>query len=433
MYTAKQGMKYKLKVNDIYVKELLYSLIILVFLFTNSIGRLFNTLFLDELSAFIVCFCGLLNIINLKSYKKPGITVFILTIILVFIGLVSTFLYRYQTGFFPILQDIVAVSKVPLTFCFGLYCFNGVSKKRLIKYLLVEIKLLTIIIFIFGLGNLFIDFGMSAGYRSGIKTYCFLFSHPTYLVFCLVLFICILSIQKKFSVFILMNLISILLTMRDKGFAFIVFYIFLLSIQFFKQNKYKKIKIILFALIAVGILYLISFDKLNEMYLQYGDTTARGALYIHGLELSISHFPFGTGFGTWGGSSAAENYSVLYSFFKMESIEGINPNDISYATDTYRPFIYTEFGILGFCLYILILFLIFRYFYLKANFKNGMFYVFLLVGYIIISSFFEAFFSNEFGVFTVIILLLTTDIKFVKSKNYNSLSITTDNEIGLSL
>lgn len=386
------------------LKELFLTFILILLLFSNVIGRIIPLTLMDEVIFFLVLILGLYKIVFIKI-DSASFVVFALTILLLFIGLVSTLINKYQTNFIPILKDIIAVAKLPLTFSFGIYLFNNINKKLVFKYLIFFIKIFSCIIFLFAIINLFVDIGMDCGYRHGVKTFQFLFSHPTFLVYSLVIFISILFIDKSFSIWIGFNLISLLLSMRDKAFVFILLYFFVLFLSKIKSFRFKLLFGAFAVIVSAIILFSVSYDKLLNLYLVYGTQTARGALYIYGLNYMVKCFPFGTGFATWGGSAAGEYYSILYIENNMMYTPGIMPNDLAYATDTYWPLIYTEFGFFGLLIYLLILYLIFMYFYSRST-KTYKYFLILIFGYCLIASFFEGFFTNDSGVFTMLFLLI---------------------------
>ena len=390
------------------------TLLILLMLFNNPIGRIIPTNLLDEI-IFVLLFIIVFILLIFKKAKLDvnNFHILVCLMLILLIGIISTIYFRFQTGLIPIFKDVFMLLKMPLTFIASYMIFKNfsdVQRQKVKQYLLKAIKVISIIIFVFGLINLFFDIGMECDVRNGIKSYQFIFTHATFLVYTLVIFVCVLFTQKKFSFFILLNLLSILMTMRDKGYFFIIVYFFLLIVSYIKAKKNKLVFSIASILGAIILVYAISFDKLNDMYLVYGTTTARGALYVYGLNYAIDFFPLGTGFATWGSSVAGEYYSILYYENSMNFIPGINPYDLAYATDTYWPYIYTQFGFIGLFLYLWVIFLIFRISYYSTSLKCNRLGILLIFSYSIIACFFEGFFVNDSGVFTMLII----NIIFIK-------------------
>ena len=380
---------------------------IVILLFNNVINKFIPTSLIDEISFAIIALIGIIKILKIKRIPKITLKVILISFVICGLGLISTFKYKYQIEVLPIFKDVIMFLKVPLTFAFGLVVFNNIQRDKIIEPLYKIIKIFTVIIFVFGILNIFLPINMDCGVRHGIKTYQFVFSHPTFLVYTLVIFICILFTQKTFSKYIFMNIISLILTCRDKAYIFVVVYILVYMFLLGKKMSWKVFITCSLGIIGTIILYLLSFEKLSTLYLDYGVTTARGALYIYGWQYAIKYFPLGTGLATWGSSISAEYYSKLYYIKHMEYTPGLNPKDISYATDTYWPYIYTQFGFIGMLLYLIVLFDIYRYTVKilkdENRFKWG---ALLIIAYTFIASIFEGFYTNETGVSTIIILLL---------------------------
>ena len=100
----------------------------------------------------------------------------------------------------------------------------------------------------------------------------------------------------------------------------------------------------------------------------------------------------------------------------MQYIPGIMPDDIAYATDTFWPAIYTQLGVIGFLLYVIILVLIFRYFFMQNKEQERFLWAgMLLLLYGLMASVFEAFYTNDSGVFTIIFMML-----LMRSRQYSS-------------
>lgn len=79
---------------------------------------------------------------------------------------------------------------------------------------------------------------MSSDIRYGIRSYKFLYQHPTYLVSAIVIFLCVIlsDNRKKFDNFIIFESIAILFfTLRNKAFVFILGYFFMKLVM-----KYAK-------------------------------------------------------------------------------------------------------------------------------------------------------------------------------------------------
>jgi hypothetical protein len=78
--------------------------------------------------------------------------------------------------------------------------------------------------------------------------------------------------------------------------------------------------------------------------------SARSRLTEGGAELAAHYFPFGAGFGLYGSSTAAANYSPLYYELGFSERFGLGPDSAQFLNDTQWPAIYGEAGWIGaFC------------------------------------------------------------------------------------
>jgi O-antigen ligase len=69
--------------------------------------------------------------------------------------------------------------------------------------------------------------------------------------------------------------------------------------------------------------------------------------FENGVQLFKDYFPFGTGFGTFGSSSAASYYSQLYYEMGFDAITGMQPENTKYLNDTFWPMIFGQLGFAG--------------------------------------------------------------------------------------
>lgn len=83
--------------------------------------------------------------------------------------------------------------------------------------------------------------------------------------------------------------------------------------------------------------------------------SARKALYMVSFWIAESHFPFGVGFGRFGGFVARDNYSPVYYEYGLNNIYGLSPENPMFATDTYFPNLLGELGIVGAFIFILMI------------------------------------------------------------------------------
>ena len=80
----------------------------------------------------------------------------------------------------------------------------------------------------------------------------------------------------------------------------------------------------------------------------------KGAVY-----LVKEYYPFGTGFGTYGSASAAENYSQLYYLFGFNNYYGMKATETLFLHDNFWPMVFGQLGIFGGLVYSILIFYIF--------------------------------------------------------------------------
>ena len=387
-------------------------LTLLLSLYGGIIGRFIPFNYFDEfvfLIFFVVGFCYIFFGEHRipKGYRRGFVWFFL------YLGLclLSTIVYRYQVEPMAILKDIIAISKLPIIICFGMVIFrNGGLNKNSRNTLLKIIKVVTSIMFICSIINLFMDIGMSTEVRYGFRTFKFLFSHETLMVACVASSLAILMTEKVFNGFILMNLLILLLSFRDKALVLIILYLVVLVLSKFKDVKNKKAFVILMALPISLVVLLFTYDKIVNGYLSYGTQTARLAFIIHGFEYAKDSFPLGTGFATWANSPSGEYYSILYHMKNMETIYGIefegNSLGITYWNDTFWPSIYTQGGFFGLLAYLAMIITFFKEFLKLSPTKLVKNALYVLFGYALIASLLESYFTNDAGVTLALVLVL---------------------------
>ena len=109
----------------------------------------------------------------------------------------------------------------------------------------------------------------------------------------------------------------------------------------------------------------------------------------------MEHFPFGTGFGSFGSSIAANYYSPIYERLGYQNNYGMSSEYSGFLTDCFLPTIFAQFGFIG----LVFLFLIICYFLLisirklKIN-RDAGFAMLMTIVYLLITSVAESSFFN---------------------------------------
>ncbi len=404
-----------------------------IFLFQNCfvyIFPIFNNI--DEaytLLLLILTICALINKFRKKALFSIEKKITWFMFIFMIIGALSTVIFKIQPEKSAIYKDAFNIIKFPVFYICALVLSNGLNKKRLLTSVANRSRIYIMIIFIFSIINIFFEIGMNIDVRYGLRSYKFLFSHSTYLVSSMVIMMCvIIADQHKKSdlIFIIESIIILILTFRNKAFVFILAYFFeKLMLKYFKKIKLKYI----FILGIFGI--LITYKKIVEVA-SYGIIAARPALYIVGFKLARDHFPFGAGFGTFASYLSGQYYSPVYDMYSISTVIGLTRDMYDYMADTFWPYIYGQFGFVGFVLFVAAIISIFisikRRYYLN---KKNMLAAFLLFSYILIASTAEAIFTDVTGIFIFMVMAtyLGENRIYTKIKNDKNYDNNTNNAI----
>jgi hypothetical protein len=313
-------------------------------------------------------------------------------------------LYNVQPQKTAIYKDILAISKFVVCYTCALIVSNNINKDLLLKKVANRSRIYLTIIFMFLIINLIHDIGMSMDVRYGIRSYKFLYEHPTYLVSAVVILLCtVLSDnRKKYDIFIVFEALVILFfTLRNKAFVFILGYFFMkITMKYTKTIKMRYILIL--ALIGIASTY----NKIME-YASYYLTAARPALFIVGFMLACRYFPFGSGFGTFASDLSGKYYSPIYYEYGINVVTGLTETNYSYIGDTFWPYVYGQFGFIGLTLFMLIIVNIFKSIQRRYEFnKKAQYAAFLLLIYVLIASTAESIFTDVTGCFSFAVIAL---------------------------
>lgn len=345
---------------------------------------------------------------NFNSKNKICNEIIILLFIMVVIGIVGNITFTFQNNKIAILKDIIAFIKFPIiaVACIirknNTYTIDDLSLKDAFNIS----KIYVIVVSFFGVVSLFKNIGMSWDYRAGILSYKFLYTHPTFLAYALVITSVVLVAYPKQgidkNILIILNLFSLFMTMRNKAFTYIVF--FIVVVYLIPHISFNKIKIRYF-LLPLALAIVISKDKIIN-YLNFS-WSPREALYTCGYQLMKQCFPIGSGFGSFASSVSGEYYSNAYYTFGLNLKPGMSPSDFIDLGDAGIPYYYACFGLLGVLVFVLILYLIFKkaIFYYSYDVHKYQAAILLMI-YIVTSLPFEATLTNESGASVGIIMFL---------------------------
>lgn len=359
--------------------------------------------FFDE---FIAVFSILIAILQLQKnnylikIKKNNYKIITLIILIVTVGLLSNYIFKYQP-IKIILSDLIIFLKFFLVYGMSniLWDKNFLEKYR--KNLSTHIKLIIILFSILTLLNYTTNI-FSSSIRFGIKVNKIFYNHPTTLVaMCTFLLSMLIRLEKKISYPITTIVMLILAsTLRYKAIGAAVT-ILILIIYINKTNK--KIKFSKFIVIGV-LLSFLAFDQISYYFMN--DETARNSLLIQSFAIAKDHFPLGGGFATYASYFSSVNYSILYVKYGLNNIYGLTYLNPKFISDSFWPMIIGQFGFIGLISYIYILKLIFVEIQNCYTIDNKYTYLSKIICfvYLIISSTSESAFVNPICLLLAIIL-----------------------------
>lgn len=386
--------------------KLSYGLLFSLILFGDVLQRFIPELrYFDEIVA--IC-CFVYAGMHVKQFERDFYIIVAIMGVLTAIGLIGNARSQYQDSLIGVGKDILAFWKMPITFI-AVYMWSqdrDLSNAHTVAVTISKVSI--VVIFCCCVVNIIQDIGMSHYYgktydiRYGFRCFKFLYSHPTFLVYALVLTSAVLVADQEknektryeYLLLYAMNLFCILFTFRDKGFAYIALFCVILLLP--KEAGIKKRHL----LIAGVIAFMISYQKLLEY--RSWSWSPRYMLYFDGFRFAAGIFPFGSGFATWNSTLAGEYGPQAYRLAKEG--QKLALSDIG---DAQLPYYYVQFGFVGFALFVIVLYLIFRAVKKRYGTHPMLFKAScLLIGYMLIGTLVEAVFTNESGATSILVLLL---------------------------
>ena len=157
-------------------------------------------------------------------------------------------------------------------------------------------------------------------------------------------------------------------------------------------------------LIAIVAYYPIKYYFFNNEY-------ARSLLTTKSFEIAKSHFPIGSGFGTFASYFSTVNYSPLYYKYDLYKVHGLVKGEAIFACDVFWPMILAQFGFIGMFLYGICIIIVFRKIQNSFDKDNKYFYIAKLLCflYLIISSTSESAFVNQLAIPLAFIIGIDTN------------------------
>lgn len=389
----------------------------------------------DEAITFLViAIYALCRICNgrINCIKKSKAQQYGLLLLVISIGLLGNFFHPgIQSVNSAIFRDVVSFIKFPVL----MIMLNDISlkwslvKRKLILKRVNYISKITIILAGF-IAVIQYATGIGLDYEGArlIPVYKYIYSHATYLVANIVFCVSLLMVEsrKDNKFYIYVGCVILFLTQRYKAYAIIVVIVLLMKLKesqirrmlsFEKTTKLKKKKVLPIIIVLGVALYVIFIDRFR-IYLSWGMTSARLALYVVCIKIAIDFFPLGSGFGTFGSFLSGKYYSNIYTMYGLSHVQGLRIDQYNYISDTFWPWVIGQYGFIGGILYIYLIIGFIKRQFMQIKSYDKIVGFFVLWMYVLLASMMEAFFTNATGVALALILslLIGTD---TDNKNQN--------------
>ena len=361
----------------------LLSAIMTLFLFQTLLENYFSQAsYIDEGLAALFCGVFVLDLVVSGEARIREIGICFLILWATAAGLYGNWKFGIQDVNSAIYLDIVSHFKYALLYL-GV---TSAARKRhwnieeaaRIPVLLAKGYL--IVLFVFGVLNIFVDLGMYGEIRYGLRNYSFVFGTPG-IVTNTVLYIIMLLLldsalheERSNKSFLLMAIAVLIMVIKSRSLILAATALVLFESFVLEKKQDMRLRILVIAIIG-GVIGYPQYQN----YFVNGVTANRGTaprqlFWQGGLRLFQEYFPYGTGFGTFGSSTAATNYSQLYYILEFNTVAGMQPTNTKYLNDTFWPMIFTQLGLFGMIPYILLMIIIFYDIYRNAK-RSGNLYI----------------------------------------------------------
>ena len=372
----------------------LFIVLLFIMCFRNlfSVGVL--NLICNNIDEMITLLFLLYVFLNYKIALTIDKRIIIYWLLISLISLAGNLIFGYQS-FFPATVDCIIICP---RFLIGYYACSIYEKKNricVIKYIVRIVKIITACLFVIALNDfLFTPIFKRNEFRYFAYSLQLMFPHPTYLAFCGVTLLIILGATNKKNKniwYMVMASFLLFVTLRSKAIGFLVlywiFYIWFIILK--RKNAW-----FIFGIGALVVIYT-AWEQISLTFLISNRFSPRAIMIKDGFAMMIKHFPFGTGFGTFGSSVARDYYSPLYSQLGYSALRGLSIDDSSFLTDNFWPVILSQFGFIGTVLFIAITIRLIKksLSVLRLSRLNG-FSMLMILMYLFITSLAEASFFN---------------------------------------
>lgn len=275
------------------------------------------------------------------------------------IGGISSVVFRYQ-ALIPALTDALVVVNKFMVGYLTAYLYSCQNPGYLYPRMNGVARVITVVLFLLAIHDIFLPPFFRVGeYRYFTNSLVLMFPHQTYLAAaCITLLILLGANNEKQQnlPFMLMASFVGMMTLRGKAIAFFgIYWVLYICILVFRNRHYLAL------LIGGGLAaMLVGMEQIILYFFTDSHYSPRSIMTSDSIKLMLQHFPFGTGFATFGSALAESNYSPLYLQLGYADNYGMGPDNAMFLTDCFWPEIFAQFGVIGTALFVAVLVLLFK-------------------------------------------------------------------------
>lgn len=385
----------------------LICLIIFIFVFQNPLQQWKDVFrYADEGFALLVIPVFLICIIRGKfriTWTKKSIAFAVLLLIFWLSGWFGYIVYHYQP-FINTAKDAFVNLKFFMAagVSFLIFAGDGVASACVKKAVWYVVNFIAAFLFVLCIADLVFGF-FDSDIRGGLRAVRLFYSSYTALagscVFLSGICIWFYSEKKKKILLPLAMLAFVLLsTRRVKAFGAIACMILLYLFVLRDREKKTGKKVMIFSAVIFVSAAAAAIYQILSYYYFMGVESARAVLTIGAPFIAADHFPFGTGWGTYGSAFSTDPYSPVYGMYRMAGVWGLSPDYAVFVSDTFWPMVMGQCGYFGFAALLGVLFLFVRKVFSLKEQKSDFASALFLVLYLFISSTSESAFANPVSV-----------------------------------
>lgn len=388
-------------------KSYLWLFLVVLFLLQNRLQQSYNVFqYLDEIFALLVIPLLIVNLLQKKKkiiWDRSNILLAICLLIFWMFGWAGFFKYHYQP-FTNAFKDAFVNIKFFLALGTSFLMFDDekIDFESFKDKIWPVLNVITIVLFVLCLADL--SFGIfSTETRGGMRAVKLFYSAYTFLVaqcvFLSAVYLWFYENKRKQIMLPLLMLAFIMLsTRRAKAMGIVACILLIYLFVFYHKRKKMSKKIIVMTSVVLGFAVAGGIYQLVSYYYTMGVESARAVLTIGAPFVAADHFPFGSGWGTYGSTFSAEPYSPVYGMYRMAGVWGMSPDFHDFLSDTFWPMLLGQCGYFGFVAYLGAAFVLIKKIFTLKTDKSTFASVLVPVLYLFISSTSESAFVNPMSI-----------------------------------